>query len=408
VAVGVAIGQASPATREVRIAVVADCKGPLAGEFDAALAGASAAFSQYAPGGVGGATIVGLNPGCGDGSPATIVRELDRLLVEQDADVLIGPASGDEAIAATKWARSHPSKTIVLGTAASQEPTMQLARRNVFRYHGDAAQWNAGLGEYLFRKRGWRTAAVIADDYGPGWTASAGFVADFCGSGGRIAGRVFPALNTPDYLPYIRQLPPPDAVDGYFWAVGGTGAGSALAAFELVHGPARAREHAGTPRLPGVFLSGQGVAPGLKTAPATAYRKVMARWHPAVTAETTATVDYFRAARAVVEGLKRSKGRVGAALHAAMPRTVTDPYGRIRLDSRRQAVQDQWVLQVGSKLGTKLVANVPAVDQRFGGTFGPTKLAPGRAFPPCVKRKLPWQGELRVVRNGKVTKELVR
>jgi hypothetical protein len=54
------------------------------------------------------------------------------------------------------------------------------------------------------------------------------------------------------------------------------------------------------------------------------------------------------------------------------------------------------------------VANVPYVDQTFGGVFGPTKLAPGRAFPPCVKRKLPWQGKLRVVRNGKVTNELVR
>jgi hypothetical protein len=58
--------------------------------------------------------------------------------------------------------------------------------------------------------------------------------------------------------------------------------------------------------------------------------------------------------------------------------------------------------------GGRLVANVPYVDQTFGGVFGPTKLAPGRAFPPCVKRKLPWQGKLRVVRNGKVTNELVR
>ena len=102
--------------------------------------------------GVGGATLTFTEPGCGDGSPQTILRELDRLMVEQDADVLVGPASGDEAIAATKWARSHPGKTIVLGTAASQEPTMQIARRNVFRYHGDAAQWNAGLGEYVYRK----------------------------------------------------------------------------------------------------------------------------------------------------------------------------------------------------------------------------------------------------------------
>lgn len=392
------IGRATPATRDVKIAVVADCKGPLAGEYEAALAGAKAAFSPLANSTVGGAKLTFTAPGCGDGSPQTVVRELDRLLVEERADVLIGPAAGDEAIAAVKWARSHPSKTIVLGTAASQEPTMQIARRNVFRYHGDAAQWHAGLGEYVYRKRGWRSVAVIADDYGPGWTAAAGFVADFCASGGRVVSRVFPALGTTDYAAYARQLPAPDAVDGYFWAVGG-GLEQASAGFEQTHGVLRAREHAGNARVVGSLVSGLGVGRGLKTPAAAAYRRIGA--------ETPATVDYYRAARAVVEGLERSKGRAGAALHASMPRALSDPYGRVRLDSRRQAVQDQWVLQVTAR-EAKLVANVPAVDQAFGGVFGPKKLAPGRAFPPCVKRKLPWQGKLRVVRNGKVTNEPVR
>ncbi|HEU0305175.1 MAG TPA: ABC transporter substrate-binding protein [Gaiellaceae bacterium] len=395
---GAAIAQASPAAREVKIAIVADCNGPLAGEYEAALAGANAAFSQLAGGTVGGARLAFAGPGCGDGSPRRILKELDRLLVEQDADVLIGPASADEAIAAVKWARSHPSKTIVLGTAASQEPTMQLARRNVFRYHGDAAQWNAGLGEYLYRKRAWRTATVIADDYGPGWTSAAGFIADFCASGGTIAKRLYPPLGTSDYAAWVRQLPAPEAVDGYFWAVG-SGLEPATLAFQLTYGPLNAREHAGNARVVGAFVSGLGVGRGLKTPAATAYRRIGA--------ETQAAVDYYRAARAVMEGLRRSKGRAGAPLHAAMPRVVSDPYGSLRLDSRRQAIQDQWVLQVTGQ-GTKLVAQVPAVDQAFGGVFGPRKLAPGRAFPPCVKRKLPWQGKLRVVRNGKVTSELVR
>ena len=397
---------AAPVASEVKIAVLADCKGPLAGDYQAALAGANAAFSQYAPRGAGGAKLTFAEPGCGDGSPQTMSRELDRLLVEQDADVLVGPASGDEAIVATTWARSHPSKTIVLGTAASQEPTMQIARRNVFRYHGDAAQWQAGLGEYLYRK-GWRTAAVIADDYGPGWTAAAGFVADFCASGGRVVSRVFPTLNASDYSSYVRQLPAPSAVDGYFWAVGGAGVQAAASAFALVHGAPNPREHAGTLRLPGSFLSGRGVGPGLRTPAAAAYRRVLKRWQPTVVAESEPVVDYYRAARAVVEGLKRSKGRAGAPLHAAMPRAMNDPYGRVRLDSRRQAIQDQWVLQATAN-DVRPVANVPIVDQTFGGVFGPKKPPPGRAFPACVKRKLPWQGKLRVVRNGKVTNDLVR
>ena len=58
---------------------------------------------------------------------------------------------------------------------------MQIAPKNVFRYHGDGAQWNAGLGEILYKKLGWRTAAIIMDDYSFGWTSAAGIIADFCG-----------------------------------------------------------------------------------------------------------------------------------------------------------------------------------------------------------------------------------
>ena len=65
VAVGAvaAIAQASPATREIRIAVVADCKGTLAEGFEPAIAGATAAFAQVARVGVGGATLTFTEPG---------------------------------------------------------------------------------------------------------------------------------------------------------------------------------------------------------------------------------------------------------------------------------------------------------------------------------------------------------
>ena len=64
------------------------------------------------------------------------------------------------------------------------------------------------------------------DDYSFGWTSAAGLIADFCAVGGQIVKRVFPPLNTTDYSSFVRQLPPPDQVDGYFWVVGGTGTGA--------------------------------------------------------------------------------------------------------------------------------------------------------------------------------------
>jgi branched-chain amino acid transport system substrate-binding protein len=164
---------------------------------------------------------------------------------QRAADVLIGPLSGDEAIVIARYARAHPQQTFVIGTAASQEPTLELAQRNLFRYHADGAQWNAGLGEIVYRRLGWRTAAIVVDDYSFGWTSAAGIIADFCGMGGKIVSRVFPPLGVSDYTAYVRDLPPPSRVDGYFWVVGGTGTGPALQAFEQVFGKVKVTQHSG-------------------------------------------------------------------------------------------------------------------------------------------------------------------
>ena len=114
---------------------------------------------------------------------------------------------------------------------------MQIAPKNLFRYHGDGAQWNAGLGEIVYKKLGWRTAAIIRDDYSFRWTSAAGIIADFCGIGGKITKRVWTPPAGGDYAPFIRQLPAPDKVDGYFWLVGGANTGAALTAFEQAYGP---------------------------------------------------------------------------------------------------------------------------------------------------------------------------
>ena len=107
--------------------------------------------------------------------------------------------------------------TFIDGIAGSQEPTLQVQAQNYFRFHGDGAQWNAGLGDRLHNEAGWDTVAVIADDYSFGWTSAAGFIADFCAVGGDVVTRVFPPLGTTDYSSFIQQLPDPDEVDGYFW-----------------------------------------------------------------------------------------------------------------------------------------------------------------------------------------------
>jgi len=379
---------------------------------------------------VGGTPVKIVGYGCGDDTPATALKEIRRLMDQLKADVMVGPLSGDETVAAANWAKTHPTKTVIVGTAASQDPTMQIAPKNLFRYHGDGAQWNAGLGEIVYRKLGWRTAAIIMDDYSFAWTSGAGIIADFCAIGGKIVKRVFPPLNTTDYSPYVRQLPPPDQVDGYFWVVGGTGTGPALKAFEQAYGPLKASQHSGNlflwfltgfqdvaPRLVGAYVGGFGTAPGLKTPQANAYRAVMKKWYPSLPADDGFVYNYYNAAWALIQGLEKSGGKVGAALQAALPRAIKPGFqvsngGVLRLDSRRQAIQDQYAVQIvrgaDGKPTVTLAGFVPNVDQTFGGTFAPNKPAPGRTFPPCVKKKLPWQGKIQVIKNGVVTKQFVK
>ena len=156
---------------------------------------------------VGGLDIELVGIGCGDDTADRIIQEV-RTLVEQDgAEVVIGPLSGDESIAVANYAKDHPEVTFIDGIAGAQDTTLKVQAPNYFRFHGDGAQWNAGLGDRLHNEAGWDTVAVIADDYSFGWTSAAGFIADFCAVGGDVVSRVFPPLGTTDYSSFVQQLP---------------------------------------------------------------------------------------------------------------------------------------------------------------------------------------------------------
>ena len=128
-------------------------------------------------------------------------------------------------------------------------------------------------GRPLYNEAGWRTVAVIADDYSFGWTSAAGFIADFCAVGGEVVARVFPPLGTTDYSSFIQQLPDPDEVDGYFWVVGGTGTQAALEAFVNGKGDLTGDQHAGNlffnpslatalgPDIAGAYIGGFAAVP---------------------------------------------------------------------------------------------------------------------------------------------------
>jgi branched-chain amino acid transport system substrate-binding protein len=338
---------------------------------------------------------------------------------------MIGPLSGDESIAVANYAKQHPDKTFVDGSAGAQDTTLKVQAPNFFRFNGDGAQWNAGLGDLAYNKLGWRKAAVVSDDYSFGWTSTAGFIAEFCAAGGQITKRVFPPLNTTDYSSYAQQMP--TDVDGTFVAVGGAGLIPFLKAYEQAKGPIDAKKFIGNlfwgtpgqfeqlgPRVAGAYIGGAGTAGDLDTPAAQDYAtNIIGKWFKkfppggdaAAQASSTFTYGYYVNAWGLIKGLEAVKGDLSGgqkALQEAIGKeTLPAPYGEIKLDDNRQAiisVYDQQLYMNNGKLAVKTINEIPGVDQTFGGTFSASTPAPGRNAPGCQKRDLPWLGKSQPVK----------
>jgi branched-chain amino acid transport system substrate-binding protein len=440
VAVTVAAVAATSATARssastIKVAVLSDCQGAFGAFDNQDLAGVVSAMSQYAGakpvdpnnprkgwtgGSIGGHPIKLVGIGCGNDRADTAIKETKRLMEQLKADVMIGPLSGDESIAVANYAKAHPTKTFVDGSAGAQDTTLKVRAPNFFRFNGDGAQWNAGLGDLAYNKLKWKTAAVVADDYSFAWTSAAGFVAEFCAVGGKISKRVFPPLNTTDYSSYAQQMP--TNVDGTFVAVGGAGLIPFLKAYEQAKGPINGKKFIGnlfwgTPgqfeqlstRVTGAYVGGAGTAGDLATPAAQQYSKrIIGKWFKTIPpfgaaapqASSTFTFGYFINTWGLIKGLKAVKGDLSGGqkkLQAAIGKVrLATGYGPIRLDKNRQGVIPvyyQQLYQKDGKLAVKTVGYIPNVDQTFGGTFSSRTPPPGRNFPPCVKRSLPWIGK---------------
>jgi branched-chain amino acid transport system substrate-binding protein len=434
-AVAASAATAKTTASVIKVAVLSDCQGAF-GSFDGQdLAGVVSAMSEYAGakpvnpndprkgwtgGSIGGHPLKLVGIGCSNDKADTAIKETKRLMEQLGADVMIGPLSGDESIAVANYAKQHPTKTFVDGSAGAQDTTLKVQAPNFFRFNGDGAMWNAGLGDLAYNKLGWKTAAVVADDYSFAWTSAAGFIAEFCAVGGQVTKRVFPPLNTTDYSSYAQQMP--TNVDGTFVAVGGAGLIPFLKAYEQAHGPIDGKKFIGnlfwgTPgqfeqlssRVAGAYVGGAGTAGDLATAAAKHYsNRIIGKWFKTIPpfgaaapqASSTFTFGYFINTWGLIKGLQAVKGNLGGnqkPLQAAIQKVVLPTaYGPIRLDKNRQGIIPVYYQQLylkGGKLAVKTVGYIPNVDQTFGGTFSSSTPAPGRTSPACVKRSLPWIGK---------------
>jgi branched-chain amino acid transport system substrate-binding protein len=416
----------------IKIGFLSDCEGAFGSFFEPTISGANSALIKYAGAkpagekpsdGVTGAKIAGkdveiVSYGCADDTADKAIEETRRLMEQEDADVMIGPLSGDEGIAVANYAKEHPDKTFVNGIAGAQDATLKVQAPNFYRFHPDGAQWSAGLGDYAYNDLGWKTAAIIGDDYSFPYTSLSGFVAEFCAIGGNVTKRIWAPLGEEDYSSYISQIP--DNVDGLYVGIGGAGLINFVKQYQEQKGRVDTERMLGNVfwddplvlKEVGKSLVGGATAamtaadsnePAVKTYLKDledAYGKEIAGLGPSVF-----TYGYYTGMTALIKGLEAVKGDVSdqAKLQEALAGVTLSgeeaPWGDVKLDDNRQAISDVYVKKIVKDAtgdgvpDVQTFRRIPEVDQTFNGVFSADTPEPNRTNPKCVKGEPPpWVG----------------
>ena len=177
---GIAVVTATTATAAVsrqtatpiKIAIMSDCGGAFAANYQQDIGGAITAISEFGGakpnnknkpsagwhgGSVGGHPLKLVGIGCANDTADSAIKETKRLMEQLGADIMIGPLSGDESVAVANYAKQHPTKTFVNGTAGAWDTTAAVKAPNFFRFNGDGLQWQAGIGSIATQRTTGRT-----------------------------------------------------------------------------------------------------------------------------------------------------------------------------------------------------------------------------------------------------------
>lgn len=334
-----------------------------------------------------GGKPIELITGASDASPDSAVRAARKLVEQDGVQVLVGPLSGSEGLAIKDYAKTRPEVTFLNGVSAAQDTTLRSPAENFFRFSTDGAQWMAGLGEYVYNEKGYRSVAVLAEDYSFPYTQVFGFLEPFCRLGGKAPdeARFWVPIGNKDYSSVIAALP--DDVDAIYVALGGADAVNFLTQYEQAGGGlpliggsitvdqtvlgAKGRTRSfvvGTPS--GGPISDTWDDPRWKRFVA-AYKK---RFPDGFPSPSLFAHGYYINTKAALLALDEVGGDLsdgGAKLRAALSDLEFEtPTGTVSVDARRQAVADIFLTEVtegpDGNLVNKTIKIIPQVNQTLG------------------------------------------
>ena len=140
------------------------------------------------------------------GQPAQAKTKAQELVEREKVHVIIGPLATFEALALDDYVLQAKVPLLPPMSAAQNDLAQRRKSDYVIHTYGTAAQAMYALGDYAAKKLGMKRVAMIADDFTYGHEGAAGFHKTFEDAGGKIAQKLWPPLNAPDYGSFIGQL----------------------------------------------------------------------------------------------------------------------------------------------------------------------------------------------------------
>jgi branched-chain amino acid transport system substrate-binding protein len=225
-------------------------------------------------------------------------------------------------------------------------------------------------------------------------------VAEFCALGGEVAKQIWVPTGTADLAPYIGQVPE-SGVDGFVMSANPPTALPFLKSLPLLRGRLADRLIGSigltVPPIPetlGRKLDGVvfGAPDDTETPAAKAFDARFSKAFPRLAGQGFFFgAMYADAVNAVLLALEAVDGDLSGGERRfreklASLRLETPTTGRIRLDSRRQAIGPAYLIQFvakGGGLGFRTLHVTRDVEQTFGGYFPPDGPAPRTNSIPC-------------------------
>jgi branched-chain amino acid transport system substrate-binding protein len=157
-----------------------------------------------------------------ENKPPQAIAKTKKLIGSDKVDILMGGLASNLAIPIHQEAVAASQPTIIINAGAGNI-TGKDCSPWVMRVSFSNDQIIRDSGEWLLKKKGFKTAFVMAADYAGGREIIDIFKREFTKAGGKIVGEAYPPFTTKDFGPYLAQAKAANPNTVYVFFPGGMG-----------------------------------------------------------------------------------------------------------------------------------------------------------------------------------------